>query len=302
MPLNRLFINTAGSGKTRSVFQGLCIRWGFYFTCRQDTLHLGSPDVSNVINQHVPQSEGFTETLPTNPHHMKDSLDNNRLIAKSRFNEILLARLLIFAQFIAVVEETGQTLDDMKKTWLLLQLFPSLLARACSFKTTDIFTELALHLTRATAMDVETHIKWLLNWSEGKLFPKQSSTPFYCAIDEAPAAVDKYTSAFRSEGNVKRRPILREMLHSWSAHNEFHSHTMLRFVVTGTGINAKIVKEAISSAVNKPQALRPITNTNDFGKREKQEKYLKLYLPDDYIATPAGKALIDRVCYWLCGR
>ncbi|KAJ3924489.1 MAG: hypothetical protein NXY57DRAFT_1065597 [Lentinula lateritia] len=58
-----LLLSTSGSGKTRTVLEGLTQHWGFYFMCSCDDSGLGSRDLSSMINDGLPRDDRFTSDL-----------------------------------------------------------------------------------------------------------------------------------------------------------------------------------------------------------------------------------------------
>lgn len=303
----RTFVNTAGSGKTRLVFEGLCHHWGLYFTCLPDTSELGAADVHFIIDQALEQTTGFQSNLSLSPDP-KEALKENRNIAGARFNEVMLARLLILEAFIDVMKERGEDLQspEMRKVWLLLQIFPSTLALKSTFM--DVFSDLALRLAHACVpTSVRSKIRTLLTSCRQELYPDHEFTPpLFCVIDEAQHAADEHKSAFRNKSGgmgKKRRPVLREIVAAWNEPNEFIKPLhALRFIVTGTGINKTVVTEVVSSATGKTGRFDEITDTGAFDTQAIQDEYLRRYLPRSYADSDEGKEFLARAWYWLRGR
>ncbi|KAH7881372.1 uncharacterized protein C8R40DRAFT_1065057 [Lentinula edodes] len=126
-----LLLSTSGSGKTRTILEGLTRHWGFYFVCARDDNGLGSSDLSSMINDGLTGDENFTLDLSSVEH--KDSstfLTRNRSIARQHFFEVFLARLVIFTAYLEAVfgpdAPARSESDNYKKMWLILQLKPHL--------------------------------------------------------------------------------------------------------------------------------------------------------------------------------
>lgn len=264
--------------------------------------------------EELPRKKKKTKKTPSTSRHtrkiegarfkaiLKKRLDRNREIASSRFNEVLLARLLIFAQFITAVTEAGKDIQSMKQVWLLLQLFPAKIRPDGNVASQDIFTQLALQLSRASPSDVHGTITWILEWCRRKIGVTTSNS-FFCVVDEAPFASSKYNKAFRSASGTLPRPVLRELMFAWANYNV--SNVTLRFILTGTGINADIVDEAIRSAIGKMAPVHRIRATGAFDENT-QRAYLEYYCPqifmDPHSTSLAVELLRKRMWYWLRGR
>ncbi|GAW09678.1 hypothetical protein LENED_011856 [Lentinula edodes] len=64
-PSNHTFlVNTSGTGKTKLLFEGLCLHWGFYLTCAVDTFFLGAGDLPSVVNE-ISWDSSWTPRLPS---------------------------------------------------------------------------------------------------------------------------------------------------------------------------------------------------------------------------------------------
>ncbi|KAJ4492271.1 hypothetical protein C8R41DRAFT_920037 [Lentinula lateritia] len=62
--INRFLVNTSGTGKTKLLFEGLCLHWGFYLTCAVDTFFLGAGDLPSVVNE-ISWDSSWTPRLPS---------------------------------------------------------------------------------------------------------------------------------------------------------------------------------------------------------------------------------------------
>ena len=316
----RFLVNTSGSGKTRLLLEGLCVNWGFYFTSLVDSSLLGSSDVQNSIQTHVPDSSSFRRILPlSSSSGYEAALITNREIASRIFRQIFLARLMIFNLFAETMNnfiKTKPDLDDVdphvyKARWLLLQLQPSFVHP----QVWDVFDELSCKLSNASDSFINTTTKMLLSTVRSHLSivvqprdpitasqmstAETSQTPLFCVLDEAQYAATQHNSSFRSDQNGSYRPILREIVKAWEGQSFGQGVFM---VVAGTGISKDVVDQAMASAIMKDSRYRWCSDTGAFDLQPVQTDYLRKYLPQSLLQTEAGVRLLERVWYWLHGR
>ncbi|KAG6877596.1 hypothetical protein C0992_009614 [Termitomyces sp. T32_za158] len=130
------------------------------------------------------------------------------------------------------------------------------------------------------------------------LRPEDGPVPIFCVIDEVQNAAHLFPGAFRGGPTGKEpRPALRALLKIWSIG--------MRFVITGTSLNMKHIRDAISSTAGKytGHVDNAITGTGSFIYKDEQiNEYLKYYLPSWYLNSSIGKELSRRARYWLVGR
>ncbi|TFK35170.1 hypothetical protein BDQ12DRAFT_325383 [Crucibulum laeve] len=309
-------VNTSGSGKTRLLFEGLCCNWGFYFTSLVDSSLLGSSDVQNSINTHIPDSPRFRAHLsPAGSSGYEAALKTNREIASRIFRHIFLARLEIFNLFAETMDQhqlAGSTEDSRfyKERWLLLQLQPSFVHP----QVWDIFDELSCKLACASDSYVNSRTKMLLSRvralctaSSPSLSPisiplstsDTSQTPLFCVLDEAQYAATQHTLSFRSDQHGAHRPILREIVRAWEGQSFGQGVFM---VVAGTGISKDVVDQAMASAIMKDSRYRWCSNTGAFDDVRIQRQYMQKYLPRKVVDSVTGSRLLERAWYWLHGR
>ena len=313
-------VNTSGSGKTRLLLEGLCENWGFYFTSLVDSSLLGSSDVQNSIQTHVPDSSSFRRVLPlSSSSGYEAALKTNREIASRIFRQIFLARLMIFNLFAGTMNnyiKAKLKLDDIdrrvyKARWLLLQLQPSFVHP----QIWDVFDELSCKLSSASDSFINTTTKMLLSTVRSNLSlaaqpgdsitalqmstTETAQTPLFCVLDEAQYAATQHNSSFRSEQNGSYRPILREIVKAWEGQSFGQGVFM---VVAGTGISKDVVDQAMASAIMKDSRYRWCSDTGAFDLQHVQTQYLRKYLPQSLLQTEAGVRLLERVWYWLHGR
>ena len=317
---NRFLVNTSGSGKTRLLLEGLCVNWGFYFTSLVDSSLLGSSDVQNGIQKHVPESSSFRRVLPlSSSSGYEAALITNREVASRIFRQIFLARLMIFNLFAETMNNVIKTQLELdvvdphiyKARWLLLQLQPSFVHP----QVWDVFDELSCKLSNASDSFINTTTKMLLSTVRSHLSvvvqpgdpitasqmstAETAQTPIFCVLDEAQYAATQHNSSFRSDQNGSHRPILREIVKAWEGQSFGQGVFM---VVAGTGISKDVVDQAMASAIMKDSRYRWCSDTGAFDFQHVQTHYLRKYLPQNLLQTEAGVRLLERVWYWLHGR
>ncbi|PPR06272.1 hypothetical protein CVT24_000891 [Panaeolus cyanescens] len=329
MPNNHTFlVNTSGSGKTRLLLEGLCQQWGFYFTSLVDSSLLGSSDVQNCIHTHVPDSAKFRHILPPPESAAYDAaLKTNRDIANRVFQQVFLARLLVFNVFAEIMIEHAKTANSTcqpdpqtyRQRWLLLQLQPSIIDP----EVWDVFDDLSSKLANTSDCFINTNTKSLLcrvrklcsklpemttSHSDNGLSTASHNntpaydagqTPIFCVLDEAQHAATQLNSAFRSDQNGAHRPILREIVKAWEGQSFGQGIFM---VVAGTGISKDVVDQAMASAIMKDSRYRWCSDTGAFDREEVQRRYLEKYFPPALIRSTSGSRLLQRIWYWLHGR
>lgn len=262
---------------------------------------MGSIDVQQRI-----QDPGSYSPLPLpSSSNYNEALDNNRRIASTTFRRVLLARLIIFTLFaekMNLCRDPDLPLDEYKKRWLLLQVFPKL----GHPKDRDIFDELAVILSRASDSWVTSRSKIYMHRIRDLLAPEmqgtKGQTPLFCVLDEAQFAASQHKHAFRSnDKNDGDMPILMEIIHAWERQLR-GKYVDMSMVVTATGISRKSVKSAITPALRKISMYREHMETGAFTTLEAQKLFFKQYLPTSLIQSGSGVRLLNRVGYWLRGR
>jgi hypothetical protein len=295
--------------------EGLCQNWGFYFTSFVDSSLLGSSDVQNSIQTHVPDSPSFRRVLPlSSSFGYEASLTTNREIASRIFRQIFLARLMIFNLFAETTSNFIKTKPEFdprvyKARWLLLQLQPSFVHP----QVWDVFDELSCKLSNASDSFVNTTTKMLLSTVRNNLSvqpgdpntalqmstAETAQTPLFCVLDEAQYAATQHSSSFRCDQNGSYSPILCEIVKAWEGQSFGQGVFM---VVAGTGFSKDVVDQAMASAIMKDSRYRWCSDTGAFDLQHVQTHYLRKYLPQSLLQTGAGVRLLERVWYWLHGR
>lgn len=292
--------------------------WGLYFvtarTLDRSSSALGSYDLNHAIEKHIPHDRtptgrSFTPNLPSS--NAQEPLEANREIARRRFNDVLLARLLLFKRFLEIVHgrlrekrEGGGTAGvdaywkNSKKAWLLAQLQPSYFQPVT---VTDAFAELSIKVhglssdfIRTLVSQIATDVRIL------QIHPVQEVVEQRAiVVDEAQYAAAMWTGAFRCKNDLNPRPIFREIIFQWGESMDVQDR--LSLVCAGSALNAEIAQESYASAHCKetPAMLYEVRAFHDAAY---VQKYTSRYLPPDYVKSRHGERLMHRLALWLRGR
>ena len=150
-PVTRILINTAGSGKTRLLLDGLCQRWGFYFAA--DEREIGSEDFRRIVCDLTTYRDYESGSMTL------ESIDHTRETASRALSQVLLSHFLLLG--LLVEEVQAQSLEEQnrlpwlqyRRLWVLLQVQPvEIFGR-------DLFLELALRLRPANRSDLHTRTR-----------------------------------------------------------------------------------------------------------------------------------------------
>ncbi|KAF8336739.1 hypothetical protein F5887DRAFT_986297 [Amanita rubescens] len=315
-PINTMFINTSGSGKTRILLEGLCQHWGFYFTAHVDPSHLGSVDLQNAIQATIPNDSQFCPILPsTSEYHEK--LESNQKLAGRVFTRVFLARTLIFCLFMDAMttssssEKVSTERDhhrDYRCKWLHIQLQPSIVPMY------DPFDDLTHKLSAYSDTQLHDMTKKALRSIRESLRSCTTSAsssnliPLYCVIDEAQVAATEHTKAFCSADDVtpggiaEPRSVLRPLFHTVLV---LTPGLDVPIILSGMGLSQSDVDATVTSGIMKPSPKRVYHDTGAFegwdGKNG-MSNWVKLFVPDWILDESDRKRLEDRMGYWLKGR
>ncbi|KAE9401229.1 hypothetical protein BT96DRAFT_613106 [Gymnopus androsaceus JB14] len=233
-PLNHTFLlNTSGSGKTRLLFEGLCLHWGFYFTCGLDSSGLGSEDFSSAIDN-VKRSRKWSNVILTSADvDYTSSLQNNRQIAYRSFSEALLARLLVFKTYLEACSQEGFC-HKQRQRWLESQILPVLPFNDDPF---SMINELDYDDLDDSVLDkaIENTLEDIQN-----IWEMPSGEFFYIVLDEANVASRMHDLAFADE--YGHYPILKEIIRTL---RKRMGHLPVKFVVAGTIIPQEHFQSAV---------------------------------------------------------
>ncbi|KAJ3881264.1 hypothetical protein F5051DRAFT_476871 [Lentinula edodes] len=285
-------VNTSGTGKTKLLFEGLCMHWGFYMTCAIDSFNLGAADFPLAVSN-LNRNSTWTAYLPStsSANHVSLLQTNIRLVYRA-VSEVLLTRLLIFRMYLEACAKEGFCLQQRQR-WLELQIFPK-----NTISSSDAFGMLKYKITRAGLSDDDLDKAIRHSWDEIQSFwdsPEMSTVGdfLYIALDEANVASRKYDEAF--EDHHGRYPILKELIRGLRRQT---GHLPIRFVVAGT----IIPENHFQSLVGEWDDFRWCSDTGSFNDPEDHRRYVSQFMPVTFASSVTGQALIDRMWYWLRGR
>ncbi|KAJ4492265.1 hypothetical protein C8R41DRAFT_345301 [Lentinula lateritia] len=288
-PLNHTFlVNTSGTGKTRLLFEGLCLHWGFYITCILDSSLLGAGDFPHIVNN-VNRNSRWNPVLPpiSDPEHAS-ALQGNVHLAYRACSEALLARLLVFKMYLKACSKVGFS-HDQRRRWLESQIFP--------FDLTSDFDPFgkirySISILRLSDSILDEAISCTLKDIQS-IWDLPPGEYIYITLDEANAASKKHRRAFSDE--YGRYPILKEMLR---ALRRRMGHLPVKFVVAGT----MIPPEHFQSAAGEWDDFRWCSDTGSFDDPEEHRRYVSQFLPSEFVSSMTGQALLERSWRWLRGR
>ncbi|KAJ3848715.1 hypothetical protein EV368DRAFT_86306 [Lentinula lateritia] len=286
--LSSFLINTSGTGKTRLLFEGLCLHWGLYFTCAIDSSYLGAGDLTLAIN-HLESNRNWTRYLPlrSSARHAT-SLRNNIQTVHRLTGEALLARLLVFKMYLEACSKDGFCLDHRQR-WLESQIFPHTFASSC-----EPYGKLKHEIARAYLPDsvLDEAIMRTLEDIQG-IWEMSQDEFFYIVIDEANVASQKHNGAFEDEHG--RYPLLKEIIRSWKRRM---GHLPIKFIVAGT----VIPQEHFRSNTGEWDEFWWCSNTGYFEDPENHRRYISQFLLPQFEKSNTGRLLLDRMWHWLRGR
>ncbi|KAF8500012.1 hypothetical protein BU17DRAFT_59107 [Hysterangium stoloniferum] len=273
---------------TRDTVFGLCLNWGLYLSC---TTTRGPASGSEYVEV------AMEKILPSLSTWHTGEIDENATAAHRVFAMLLCARVLILKQFVQHVPvNTRATLA--RRRWVLAQVLPPSL----NFQDEDLFLKVLWTLWSADPQIMRSIITSTLNeltTNRNDLFPKGSWTRLFVVIDEAQVAADNMKEYFRSETGTDMRPILREMYKFLLSTKLFRG-----FILSGTGLSMKMVKDAVGSVSAKNAAgsgTRVFTDIGHFTKDDSSQlDYIRRYLT--LSNNNSDRRLLERMVYWFSGR
>ncbi|KAF5348991.1 hypothetical protein D9757_013469 [Collybiopsis confluens] len=221
-------VNTSGSGKTKLLFEGLCQRWGFYFTFAMDGSGLGPNDLAHIAtNIRLNLKLKWTQYLPPSSDPQYASLlQANLQLVHNAFGGALLVRLFVFKLFLEACSKEGFC-QGHRQRWLEAQLLPDDLANL-----QDPFNMLQLDVRNAQldGSVIDDAIAQVLEEIQ-EIWDMPLGEFFYIALDEANVPSREYLRAFADEHG--QYPLLKAVIRSWQ---QRLGHLPVRFVVAGTVI------------------------------------------------------------------
>ncbi|KAJ3858475.1 hypothetical protein EV359DRAFT_87697 [Lentinula novae-zelandiae] len=281
-------INTSGTGKTRLLFEGLCIHWGFYITCAIDSSYLGASDFAADISD-ISSNSNWTGLLPlrTDPHYTT-SLQNNVRTVYRIACEALLARLIVFKMYLEACSKAGFC-HDHRQRWLESQIFPHNLASPF-----EPYGKIKHQISIACVNDSVIDEAILHTWEDIQfLLQMAPGEVFYIVLDEANVVSQKHYGALEDDGGPY--PLLKAILRSWQLHMGCFP---VKFVVAGT----VIPQEHFQSSLGEWDNFLWCSDTGCFDDLEIHRRYVSQFLPPQFGKSDAGRLLMDRMWHWLRGR
>ncbi|KAJ3908132.1 hypothetical protein F5879DRAFT_874404 [Lentinula edodes] len=287
-------VNTSGTGKTKLLFEGLCLHWGLYMTCSLDSFNLGAADIPFALDNINENATWTTRLSSTSSDNYASSLKTNIHLVYRAVSEVLLARLLIFKMYLEACSTQGFSVEHRRR-WLESQIFPTNI-----IPYFDPFSMLKSKISEGFLSDEDLDEAITHSWDEIQSFwnsPEMSTAgdSFYIAIDEANVASRKHDEAFEDQHG--RYPILKEIIRG--LRRQIGSSKLpIRFVVAGT----MIPEDHFQSTVGEWDDFRWCSDTGSFNDPEDHRRYVSQFMPDSFSSSVTGQALIARMWYWLRGR
>ncbi|KAJ3928997.1 MAG: hypothetical protein NXY57DRAFT_1095772 [Lentinula lateritia] len=285
---NTFLVNTSGTGKTRLLYEGLCLHWGFYFTCALDSFFLGGEDIPSVVDE-VDSEARWTPYLPlaSSARHAS-SLQTNRNIVYRASGEALLARLLLFKMYLQACCAFGLC-HRHRQQWLESQIFPD---NITSYYDPFIVIKRDISSACISDPDLDEAIAHTLEEIQS-MWDIPTGEFFYIVLDEANVASQKHKDAFEDEHG--RYPILKEIIRALRLRV---AHLPVKFVVAGTLIPEKHFR----SNVGEWDDFHWCSDTGFFDNQDQHRHYVSQFLPPEFAKSIAGQALLKRMWQWLRGR
>ncbi|KAJ3811365.1 hypothetical protein F5876DRAFT_39818, partial [Lentinula aff. lateritia] len=287
-------VNTSGTGKTKLLFEGLCLHWGLYMTCALDSFNLGAADIPFALDNINENATWTTRLSSTSSDNYASSLKTNIHLVYRAVSEVLLARLIIFKMYLEACSAQGFSVEHRRR-WLESQIFPTNI-----IPYFDPFSMLKYKITEGSLSDEDLDEAITHSWDEIQSFwdsPEMSTAgdSFYIAIDEANVASRKHDEAFEDQHG--RYPILKEIIRG--LRRQIRSSKLhIKFVVAGT----MIPEDHFQSTVGEWDDFRWCSDTGSFNDPEEHRCYVSQFMPDSFSSSITGQALIARMWYWLRGR
>ncbi|EJD42050.1 hypothetical protein AURDEDRAFT_168841 [Auricularia subglabra TFB-10046 SS5] len=272
-----LLVNASGSGKTRIVLETLSRHWGFYLGSDLDyTVNpYGSQDFPNMVSNLALR----VRDVPMTPRKERlFSLEQNYQLVATHMRQVVLARLLVFDHYVALVKQHRIDDADARVKWLWLQLRPiELVGR-------DIFRSVHAKLHAWSEETLMARIRELVTKHQPKLE--------FIAIDEAQIPAAQGPGSFLDSKHRTHQPLLHGLITYLAS-----TFTTSRCIVSGTQVPLSLMEDAISVSGHLVKDVNPFTNLGDFGDLSRTSQYLQHFLGPGLSADEC--AIAHR---WLRGR
>ncbi|KAG6894964.1 hypothetical protein C0992_003746 [Termitomyces sp. T32_za158] len=277
-------VNSSATGKTRLLFEGLLLNWGLYFTAHTDIMEATTLDTTlqyGFLYECVPLPQASALSF-------KMTLDKNREAAQRRFTIVLLVHLFVFRDFLkTAIDECGSVDDSIhRRRWLLAQLHSP-----CLHAHEDIFSNLLYALEWESSAYVHKCIFKVLEEIKPLLPDSIKNNGLFVVIDEANVAIKGIWCSH--EDDKTAYPALEEIITVWK--ERLNSLDVpITFVVAGTDIPMQY----FPSSSERWSSWKWTSNTGGFDSMEVQKNYIDTFLPNGYLETASGRALMKRVWDW----
>ncbi|KAL1719924.1 hypothetical protein EV715DRAFT_162154, partial [Schizophyllum commune] len=320
--------NASGSGKTRTLLEGLTLYWGFYFTMAKGPKGVGSSDWTNAL-EHLLSAPGFLSHVDPaaqiGEKLQQAYLTRNHKVVGMRADAVLLARIEIFREYLKLLPRSFTPADEVvfRTRWLMLQLDPKILP---GFRNEDVFSQLSSEILDACQATVDpdalaAFVKYTMSEildsrpSDSKpaeSYLRRGSTvlegPFHIVMDEVQAVASQYREAFRSAAErdpltheLLPRPLFRAIL--MNVMERVKDRESVWVIPTGTNVSqADFATSVVSAGQQGNCRSEPVRYTGGLTTIDALEAYIRRYLPQVYLDSHSGNRLLQRIFTWLPGR
>lgn len=277
-------MNASGTGKTRTIFEGLSSSWGLYMTTKVDTSHLGSGDIEYILVDDALRTMGFQPVLPkADSLGHKPILASNVDVVKRHFNSFLLSRLLLLRVFLRViVDDLKEQLSEIHmQQWLRIQLHTGMIEFGAA-----LFEELfRKYLSKGTGNEISQYLEEV--WADVKELCDVPKNKFYFVLDEANVVSRRYREAFGDERGPST--LLKEIVRVWENSVGRSGGTI---VIVGTDI------PQTDFAGEEWNTYRWCSNTGAFDVQQEHEQYIRRFLPESFCSSECGQSLLRCIWCW----
>ncbi|CAG8749792.1 33983_t:CDS:2 [Gigaspora margarita] len=209
-------MGTSGSGKTRTLIEFLCKKYGFYFIGTT----MGNPGSNDLHNMVQYMSSKLTRTSST----------DNDAYALRFCKCMLLARIYLLNYIFEKYKKISAY------NWTFLQLFPTYF-----FEDVDIFDELTFEFRKTSEDFLDDSIQSLI--LKIRKFTNQIRLPII--LDEAQVIIDQFEDKFTSSTNSEvTRPLYSIVIRAFTMRH-------VCVIPSGTGLTMKSVINLTGSGVVK---------------------------------------------------
>ncbi|KAF9075340.1 hypothetical protein BDP27DRAFT_1399168 [Rhodocollybia butyracea] len=237
---HKIYMNTSGSGKTRTVLEHLCAHWGLYLTCHRDS-RIGSLDIEYAI-RNIESHKLFQSTLPYAPSLLVTPEDKTAYRLSHDYpehaviedHEVLEERIKIFrdgwfqyGEFLQALRNNRRVVNFEISLVLLARLlvlqefvktllYPEMLSDEDNCG--DIFTQCRDNIASMFSGDlsisekveiIEKNLKGIVKELQATLETAPLGRLLDIVVDECQFAPKAIESAFRSTDLISNGPILR---------------------------------------------------------------------------------------------